>query len=247
MRYFPLLPLVSFIFLAFSAPAFAVTVDEVVDMAEAGVSGDVILALIEATDSSFDLSADEIVMLKEAGLNDEIIVAMIGKMDNSEKDIGQGDIYLQLTDEQFRRLYLKEERVAVESPQVYNQPVREPEYYYSGSSKYSQGYISHPSHGTSSYNPGLTETYYHYVYPGIHKYGYKYYRPVSYYYYGTPAYYVFDNYAYYPGHYVRYYDPYPIYYKVHHPHRHYRYYHPYSRGHVKYTDDDWYFSLGFSF
>ncbi|MBI3401753.1 MAG: hypothetical protein HY048_10060 [Acidobacteria bacterium] len=59
------------------APAFAVTVDQVVELSKAGVSDAVILALIDRDRTVFSIDPDQIVTLHRDGLTDRVIVAML--------------------------------------------------------------------------------------------------------------------------------------------------------------------------
>ncbi|MGD0092250.1 MAG: hypothetical protein ABSE73_20230 [Planctomycetota bacterium] len=68
-----LVPLV----VALASTAFAQTAAEVAVLAQKGVGEDVLLAFVEASDSSIQLSADDIVKLKDAKVSDKVIVAML--------------------------------------------------------------------------------------------------------------------------------------------------------------------------
>lgn len=255
------------ILLAISLPASATTVDEVIAMAEAGVSTDVILAVLDATESVFELSADDIVALEDAGIEDEIIIIMLaanGDEGYQETD-PDGLHYLQLTDEQFRMLFLDRETSG--ASETSNSPTRQPEYYSSPGSNFSQGYITTPNSSYSSYNrsysgasynypstcnPGWTYSEYSYTYPGTYTYNRKYYSKTGYYTHNNPGYYIIGNTIYYPsnysGHYDRYYDPYPKYYRVNDYRNRYDYYYPRSKVRMKvHSYNDRYFSLGFKF
>jgi hypothetical protein len=222
----------------------AVTVDEIIAMTEAGVSDDVIVALLEATDSAFYLSPDDIMALEEAGVDDDIIMAMIGSTEYREGKADE-DVYLKLDEDEFRRLFLEDDNPedTYYGSQGYE---RQPEYYYSSGSYYGQGYVSHQDYSRPGYSSGLTRNTYYYSHPRGYSYGRKYYRPKHYYDYSYPGYFFYDGVTYYPERY--HYSPYPKYYTVHYPRYHYRQHYPYSRYRVyKYPRDDWYFSLGFSF
>ncbi len=261
MKKFVLPPLVLIILLVIALPCMAVTIDEVSSMVKEGVSDDVILALIDATGSKFDLTPGDIIQLQKAGVSEDIVLAMINSDKKTEPVQETGDIYLQLSDEQFNRLYLGGDQGSseYEITDVYNnEPSREPTYYHSSAPAYGQGYISHPSMNSSSYSSGLTQTTYSYVYPGGYQYDRKYYQRVYPPYYGNqPLYYIYNGVKYYtpqyytPQYYPGYYSPYPLYYKY--PDTHYRYYNGHnrhysgSRARIGYRDDDWYFALGFKF
>jgi len=251
MRKFIVLPVVCLFILAFAVPSQAVTVDEVAEMAKSGVSDDVILALLDATGSAFRLSPEDVVLLKNAGVSDMVILDMIGGKDEAKVDNQGKDVYLQLTDEQFKSLYLGGNNPPPQDNIEELQPARQPQYYQSPRTNYGQGYISRPNYNVPSYSSGVTRTTYNYTYPGGYQYDRKIYRPV--YYYGRPSYYVFNGTVYYPPSYMNYYppfsSPYPLYYEIHSPSRYYHdYSHPHSHGRFKYYgDDDWSLSLGFRF
>ena len=251
MRKFLLLPAVFLFILAFAVPSYAVTVDEVAEMAKSGISDDVILALLDATGSAFKLSPEDVLMLKDAGVSDAVILKMIGEKGKAEVEKPAGDIYLQLTDEQFKNLYLPENYQPPQEIMEEPQTVRQPQYYQSPPMNYNQGYISRPNYNQPSYSSGPTRTTYNYDYPGSYQYDRKVYRPV--YYNGWPSYYIFNGTVYYPRPYGNYYGPYPhsypLYSEIHSPPYYYHNYsHSRSYGKFKYyKDDDWYFSLGFHF
>ena len=75
MRTLLLAPLVLVFALLAPAPASAVTVSEIVSLSKAGVSEQVILALIDRDKTIFSLPAEEIVTLQKAGLSDAILDA----------------------------------------------------------------------------------------------------------------------------------------------------------------------------
>jgi len=266
MRNLPFYTLPIVLLLVFSFPASATTVDEVISMSEAGVSTEVILTVLEATDSIFILSADDVVALEEAGVADEIILAMLGTVKNEPEKTDIDDFhYLQLSDEQFQQLFLKDMSPSDDGPgPVLN---REPEYYHSPNSGYNPSYISTPTFSTYSnnnsysgapnypireYNPGWIFNEYSYTYPGTYMYDRKYYRKTGVYTVPNPRYYIIGNRIYYPNYnsydpyYYGHYTTYPKYYSYHGG----RYYHDNSHSKVRirtYPDDDWYFSLGFNF
>lgn len=63
--------------LAVAAPARAVTMDDIVALAKAGVGAEVLVALIDADDSVFGLTTDDVVALKQAGVPDAVVVRML--------------------------------------------------------------------------------------------------------------------------------------------------------------------------
>jgi hypothetical protein len=58
-------------------PAFAVTLDEIVGLARAGVSDAVILALIDRDKSILTIGSDEILKLRRDGVSEVVILAML--------------------------------------------------------------------------------------------------------------------------------------------------------------------------
>ena len=265
MRKLPFYTLPIVLFLIFCPPAFATTVDEVISMSEAGVSPQVILTVLDATDSVFMLSVDDVVALEEAGVDDQVILVMLGTV---EDEPGKTDIdnfhYLQLSDEQFQQLFLKD----LSPSDVGAVPVidRQPEYYHSPNSGYNPSYVSTPTFSTYSnnnsysgapnytirdYNPGWRYSEYSYTYPGTYMSDRKYYRKTGVYTVPNPRYYIVGNRTYYTDNYYNpyyydHYNNYPKYYSYHDG----RYNHnkSYSKVRVKsYPDDDWYLSFGFNF
>jgi hypothetical protein len=59
------------------APAFAVTVQELVMLSKAGVSDEVLLALIERDDTILPLDSEQLMRLKREGISDTIVLAML--------------------------------------------------------------------------------------------------------------------------------------------------------------------------
>jgi hypothetical protein len=59
------------------APAFAVTVDEIVSLSRAGVSDDIILALIDRDKSILPIGPEQILKLRGEGVSEAVIVAML--------------------------------------------------------------------------------------------------------------------------------------------------------------------------
>lgn len=58
-------------------PAAALSVQDILDLSRAGVSEEVIVALIEASDERFALDATQILELRTAGVSDRVLVAML--------------------------------------------------------------------------------------------------------------------------------------------------------------------------
>jgi len=59
------------------APASAVTVDEIIQLSKAGVSEQVILALIDRDKPIFDIQPEQLVALKRQGVSESIVLAML--------------------------------------------------------------------------------------------------------------------------------------------------------------------------
>jgi hypothetical protein len=64
--------------LTLPAAARAVTLDDIIALARAGVTADILVAVIEADRTIFTLRPDEIVLLKKAGVPNAVIVKMLG-------------------------------------------------------------------------------------------------------------------------------------------------------------------------
>ena len=60
-----------------TARAPSLTVDEVISLISAGISGDLIIAKIRTSGQTFDLSTDDMVRLKKAGASDAVMKAMM--------------------------------------------------------------------------------------------------------------------------------------------------------------------------
>lgn len=63
--------------LSLAAPASAVTLDEVIGLARAGVTDAVILALIDRDKTIFAIEPDQLVKLKREGLSEAVILALL--------------------------------------------------------------------------------------------------------------------------------------------------------------------------
>ena len=57
--------------------ADAVTIADIIGLSQAGLSDDVLIALVETDDTVFTLTASQIVQLKTAGVGERVIVAML--------------------------------------------------------------------------------------------------------------------------------------------------------------------------
>src|SRR5579862_4000425 len=62
---------------AATAPALSANVAEVVRLAEAGSSDEIVLAYIQNSTATFDLSADQILYLRDIGVSSPVITAML--------------------------------------------------------------------------------------------------------------------------------------------------------------------------
>jgi hypothetical protein len=67
-------------------PARAVTYDDIVALSKAGVTAEVLVAVIDADRSVFALTPDQILGLKEAGVPDRVVVKMLGSADEFRED-----------------------------------------------------------------------------------------------------------------------------------------------------------------
>lgn len=63
--------------MALAAPAHAVSVRDLVELSKAGLSDEVLIALIEADDTLFGLDAPKILELRAHGLSEHVITAML--------------------------------------------------------------------------------------------------------------------------------------------------------------------------
>ena len=64
--------------LAVPAAARAVTVDDIVALSKAGVTADILVAVIDADQTMFNLTPEQIIALKKAGVPNEVVVKMLG-------------------------------------------------------------------------------------------------------------------------------------------------------------------------
>lgn len=60
-----------------AAPVYAVSIRDIVQLSRAGLSDEIIIALIETDKTVFTLSTEQIVDLKRAGVSDRVIVTML--------------------------------------------------------------------------------------------------------------------------------------------------------------------------
>ena len=72
--------------LAAVSPALAVTTADIVALAKAGVTADVLIAVIDADRSVFALTPDEVIALKKAGVPDAVVVKMLGTAEEFRDD-----------------------------------------------------------------------------------------------------------------------------------------------------------------
>jgi hypothetical protein len=63
--------------LLFAAPALAISERDLLALTQAGLSDDVLIALVEADDTVFPLDAPRILELRSQGLSERVIVAML--------------------------------------------------------------------------------------------------------------------------------------------------------------------------
>ena len=63
--------------LGLAAPAQAVTLRDLIDLSRAGLSDDILIALVEAEKSEFRLDAVDVRQLKEQGLSDRLLVHLL--------------------------------------------------------------------------------------------------------------------------------------------------------------------------
>ena len=76
-RYAPALVLTAACVFGASVPALAVSERDLVALARAGLSDDVLVALVEADDTVFPLDAPRILELRQQGLSERVILAML--------------------------------------------------------------------------------------------------------------------------------------------------------------------------
>ena len=60
-----------------AAPAMAVTIRDLLNLKAAGLSDDILIALIQTDGSIFHLTADDVIALNRQGLSERVILAMI--------------------------------------------------------------------------------------------------------------------------------------------------------------------------
>jgi hypothetical protein len=70
--------LATLIVLCIPSAARAVTLDDIIALSKAGVSADVLVAVIDADRTVFTLNTEELVLLKKAGVPSSVIVKMLG-------------------------------------------------------------------------------------------------------------------------------------------------------------------------
>ena len=68
---------VGMVLLALATPAEAVTIRDIVDLSRAGMSEEVLLALIEVDGGIFRIDTETLTMLKREGVSERVIVAMV--------------------------------------------------------------------------------------------------------------------------------------------------------------------------
>jgi hypothetical protein len=80
---------------ATTAPAFAVSVADIVQLAKSGLSDNVLVALIQTDNTVFPLDAERILELRAAGLSERVIIAMLrnGRPRSDHRDTGTALAY----------------------------------------------------------------------------------------------------------------------------------------------------------
>ena len=66
-----------FVLMVTAAPALAVTIRDLLNLKAAGLSDDILIALIQTDGSIFHLTADDVIALNRQGLSERVILAMI--------------------------------------------------------------------------------------------------------------------------------------------------------------------------
>jgi hypothetical protein len=62
---------------ALSAPAYAVSVRDIIELTKAGLSDDVLIAVIDADRTIFTLDKEQILTMKEAGVSEAVLLKML--------------------------------------------------------------------------------------------------------------------------------------------------------------------------
>ena len=70
--------------------AHAVTIDDLIALSRAGLSDDVLTAVIDADGTVFDLTPDQIIELKSVGLSDMVLRRMIRSRTVAEESTAAG-------------------------------------------------------------------------------------------------------------------------------------------------------------
>lgn len=68
---------IAFALVLFAGPAWAISVQEVIDLSSAQVGDEIIIAKIKADRSTFTMGAKDILDLKNAGVSDRVILTMV--------------------------------------------------------------------------------------------------------------------------------------------------------------------------
>jgi hypothetical protein len=89
-----LLPAMLIGILAFSVPASAVTVDQIVALSKAGISEAVILALLDRDGNVLTIEPAQVIALKRDGLSDTLIMAMLKNGRAEGEDAARADAAL---------------------------------------------------------------------------------------------------------------------------------------------------------
>lgn len=75
----PIVLVTALLTVSLARPVQAVTIQEIIELSRAGLSAEVLVALVETSDTVFTLDAARILELKEAGVPERVIVALITK------------------------------------------------------------------------------------------------------------------------------------------------------------------------
>jgi hypothetical protein len=76
-RVLPLVVLMASVFFLVPARADAITLKEIVQLSRAGLTDEVLLALIEVDQRVFAIDSETLTMLKEAGVSERVIIAIV--------------------------------------------------------------------------------------------------------------------------------------------------------------------------
>ena len=77
MRHYLRVLLAAVLLLTVAASAGAATIQDLIKLKAAGLSDDILIALIESDGSNFQLKADDVIALRKQGLSEKVIMAML--------------------------------------------------------------------------------------------------------------------------------------------------------------------------